>query len=830
MKQIYTLLILLLITFYTQAQIVTIPDTNFKNALISQGVDTNGDGEIQITEAETQINLAVYNAEISDLTGIEAFTNLQQFSCPYNEITTLNVSNNIALTHLQVFGNQLTNLDISSNSNLYLLNCMDNQISSLDLSNNLNLEQITLDNNLITNLNLTNNTLIRSVDARNNQINSISFNPNNAITHLTLPDNEITSIDLSYLNTLKYLDLDNNYLTNISLNNTSSLESLSIVNNQLENIDISSNSQLWYLDCSNNDLTSLNLSNNLELNYAKFQNNQINNLVCGSSSLWEMDCSNNQLTNIDVSGLTSLFDFNFSNNPELTTIIFKNGNNFNYSSSNIDNKFNQLPNLQTVCVDHINSIFTNLLQGELTQTITFTEFCSFTPGGEYYTITGDTLLDLDINGCDSSDLSYTNLLLQVTNGTETAAFYSNDSGLYTMPLQSGNYTITPQLENPSYFSVTPTSVSVNLPSSSNPYAQDFCIIPNGNYNNLEISIVPVEVARPGFDTDYKIIYKNKGTTTLSGNIDFIYDDDFMNLLTAEPLATIQTTGNLSWNYNNLLPFETREILISMTLNTPTDANFPLNGDDVLEYSVTINPSISDETPDDNTMNLNQIVVNSFDPNNKTCLQGQTVSLGQVGKYVHYLIRFENTGTANAVNVVVKDVIDSAKYDLFSLIPLDASHDFSTKIRNENEVEFIFENIQLPFEDATNDGYILFKIKTLPALIIGDSFSNKAEIHFDYNAPIITNDETTIIEENLSIKEYDLSSTIKIYPNPTSNYFEINNSKKHTINNIEIYDISGKFLKQFTKSEKYDIHDLSSGIYFIKIKSNKLELTKKIIKT
>lgn len=82
----------------------------------------------------------------------------------------------------------------------------------------------------------------------------------------------------------------------------------------------------------------------------------------------------------------------------------------------------------------------------------------------------------------------------------------------------------------------------------------------------------------------------------------------------------------------------------------------------------------------------------------------------VGKYVHYMIRFENTGTFYAENIVVTDEIDLTKYlDITSLIPLHSSHDFVTKI-NANKVEFIFQGINLTFDDENNDGYIVFKIK------------------------------------------------------------------------------------------------------------------------
>src|SRR5690606_20906712 len=114
-----------------------------------------------------------------------------------------------------------------------------------------------------------------------------------------------------------------------------------------------------------------------------------------------------------------------------------------------------------------------------------------------------------------------------------------------------------------------------------------------------------------------------------------------------------------------------------------------------------------------------------DPNDKTCLQGTGISQTQVGNYVHYLIRFENTGTANAQNIVVKDIIDTSKFDLSSLIAVCGSHSIVTRITGPNTVEFIFENIQLPFADATNDGYVVFKIRTLPNLTVGNAFSNTA---------------------------------------------------------------------------------------------------------
>ena len=186
----------------------------------------------------------------------------------------------------------------------------------------------------------------------------------------------------------------------------------------------------------------------------------------------------------------------------------------------------------------------------------------------------------------------------------------------------------------------------------------------------------------------------------------------------------------------------------------------VNGGDILNYAANIVGLNTDETPDDNTFGLNQTVVNSFDPNDKTCLEGNTINPSMIGKYVHYKIRFENTGTFPAQNVVIKDLIDTTKFDLSTLQMTDASHNCFTRINNTNKVEFIFESINLPFDDANNDGYVVFKIKTKPTLTVNSTISNVANIYFDYNFPIVTNTATTTIAA-LSIQDFVFSNYFNI---------------------------------------------------------------------
>ncbi len=268
----------------------------------------------------------------------------------------------------------------------------------------------------------------------------------------------------------------------------------------------------------------------------------------------------------------------------------------------------------------------------------------------------------------------------------------------------------------------------------------------------------------------------------------------------------------------------------MNLNAPTETP-PLNGDDVLGFTATVNPVSGDETMEDNTSELNQTVVNSYDPNDKTCLEGNTITPDLIGEYVNYLIRFENTGTANAINVVVKDVIDITKFDISSLIVKDASHNLTTSITNTDEVRFSFENINLPFDDANNDGYIAFKIKTLNTLVEGDTFENDAQIFFDYNFPIQTNVAQTLIQSPLSTNDFELSG-FEIYPNPSQDKLFIKGLD--AIKSVTIYDISGRLINEVSligtrNNIEISTEKLGQGAYFVKVKTDVGEFVKKIVK-
>ena len=449
----------------------------------------------------------------------------------------------------------------------------------------------------------------------------------------------------------------------------------------------------------------------------------------------------------------------------------------------------------------------------------------------YYFINGQNKIDMNNNGCDNNDIIYPNLKVQIASTSSNFYFFANTSGDYQIGTEAGNYTITPAFENPSYFTVSPNSLSVNFPSQASPMTQNFCIAPNGVHNDLEITILPINTARPGFDAKYKLIYKNKGNQLQSGTINFTFEDALIDFVIALPGTSTQSSSSLNWDFTNLKPFESREIVVTLNLNSPIETP-PLNSGNVLYYTAAIAPDVNDDRPDDNLFRFSQTVVNSLDPNDKICLEGAAITTVDVGNYVHYIIHFENSGTFAAKDITVKDSIDTNKYDINTLIPLTGSHSFITKVYDTNKVDFFFEDINLPFNDVTNDGYVAFKIKTKSNLVAGDSFSNSAAIYFDYNAAIYTNTATTLVLEPLHNQDFVLDHYITVYPNPVADHLSIAKKNAIEITAISIYNTLGQLvlvIPNARNTETIDVSTLKTGNYFMKINSDKGTTNTKFIK-
>ena len=240
MKNFYIITLLLVFGLPLNAQIVNIPDANFKDALINTicvdndgnlgpdiDADLNNDGEIQVSEAQAVINgLYVQGRNIASLEGIESFSNLKSLRCESNVLTELDLSQNPNLEDLHCGnGNLFSSLDISEITNLRFVDCSYNNLTSLTISNNLNLEVIYCDSN------------------------------------------DLTNIDLSGAPNLIYLACQINQLTSLNLSVVPLLDGLTCQLNQLTSLDVSNNPVLYRMSCRDNDLVNLNVSNGNNTNF-----------------------------------------------------------------------------------------------------------------------------------------------------------------------------------------------------------------------------------------------------------------------------------------------------------------------------------------------------------------------------------------------------------------------------------------------------------------------------------------------------------------------------------------------------------------------------------
>lgn len=115
MRKIYSFLALFLFVFIAKAQIITIPDPNFKAKLIANGVDSNSDGEIQESEALSVTGLYLDSANISSLEGIQNFSNATTLWCSYNNLTEINLCET-AIGVLFCYNNpNLTSINLKNN-------------------------------------------------------------------------------------------------------------------------------------------------------------------------------------------------------------------------------------------------------------------------------------------------------------------------------------------------------------------------------------------------------------------------------------------------------------------------------------------------------------------------------------------------------------------------------------------------------------------------------------------------------------------------------------------------------------------------------------------
>ena len=324
------------------AQYTLIPDAKFEAKLIALGHDDIADGKVLTSKINTLTSLNVSSNSISDLTGIQDFVALQNLNCGANNLTTLDVTKNTALTKLEVFSNQLTTIDVSKNINLTYLNLSANELSGIDLSKNIAIINLGLAINKISVIDLSKNTALNYLALNQNLLTDLDISNNIKLTDLYCFKNNLISLNTNQNIDLKLIDCQENQLNSLDVSKNILLKKLYCEKNKITSLDFSNNQMLDYLSCNKNILTYLNLPNNPLLNQLSCQDNKLTTVdvssltaleylfcslnliesldVTKNTKLLILDASHNNLQGIDTSKNLLLTSFTINNNTQMTSL------------------------------------------------------------------------------------------------------------------------------------------------------------------------------------------------------------------------------------------------------------------------------------------------------------------------------------------------------------------------------------------------------------------------------------------------------------------------------------------------------------------------------
>ncbi len=208
--------------------LVDIPDENFRAYLKQEIPDAfPGGGDKMDSSSELVKNLKkiiVENKEIKSMKGIEYFTGLEELNCKFNQLTSLDVMHNTALTYLSLNHNSIEKLNVSNNKDLTDLYCNYNKLTELDVSQNKALKNLSCNKEYkFRKLDVTKNTALTALDCSRNKITELVTSNNIKLQRLYCSDNELTELDVSNNKNLIELQCQENQLDSLDLSHNPKL-------------------------------------------------------------------------------------------------------------------------------------------------------------------------------------------------------------------------------------------------------------------------------------------------------------------------------------------------------------------------------------------------------------------------------------------------------------------------------------------------------------------------------------------------------------------------------------------------------------------------------
>lgn len=470
----------------------------------------------------------------------------------------------------------------------------------------------------------------------------------------------------------------------------------------------------------------------------------------------------------------------------------------------------------------VNNLLPGTYQFTVTNTVT-ASLCDSTftivipdAGFNCGTVSGQVYLDT-IRNCnmDASEPLLAGRLIEFNPGNYFAT--SDNFGNYTAKVPYGTYTVS-TISSSNYFSVCDSTgivvsaisnsiTNVNIADSSN-VGFDVAV---GMYNSA---------IRPGFDFSLYLDERNLSYISCSSSIVSIVFPSNLTFVSSTLPSTLVGNNQVDITFGALNTFQINNA--HLIFSTPPDPN--LIGTN-LGFTASLTSGCPENNLTNNTTSINPLVTGSFDPNDKTVAPMNGLDnflLVDVDSLLTYTIRFQNTGTDTAFNIVVVDTLDM-NLNVASFQFVGSSHPSHWELTGHNILKVYFNTILLP-DSNTNESEshsaFCYKIFTKQVSQIGNIpyiLNNKADIYFDFNPPVTTNTIFNTLDVSVGLNEHLADKTIQLFPNPVSKKLFVKIDNALTLTAIRIIDLQGRQIKNSNQSGNIisiDVSGFQSGVYLI----------------
>lgn len=884
MKKIYLLVFVCLFISLNkiEAQYVAIPDAHFVTWLSTHGYSGCLNGNQLDTTCSAVLNATYVNCygnNITDLTGIQYFKNLDTLNCSYN-----------LLQSIPDLSDSMTWLDVSyqfRRFSIYHLppylkyfSCSSDSVSSLPAFPN-SLKTIYCDQNFLTSLlnlpdslqqlNCWRNLLVtlpalppnlKYLDCNSNQITILPQLPTSLIT-LNCELNQLTGLpplpsqlyqldfgdtlmnsfgpfppslnrmgvsDLVY-NTIPFAIPSSIYFLNISY--AHNLDSIPALPPHLGTLQIFNCPSLRSLPSLPSTLGTLLL-----------QDVAVRTLPNMPPHLYELQCYSDSIVFLPALPsyyMNELVIYHcpyFSALPELPTTL----NVLNLNTLPLLTCLPELTNIGELdlwstpitCVPNRGIIGT--YAGTNVNTLPLCYPSNSQGCQSYWNVAGQVYDDQNLNCIWNNEIPVSRIKLDLTqSGNIVKQTFSTDAGQYTFKTPAfGNYEVSVDTTGLPIVLFCPASnllLDTISAIDSLKTGQDFAFTcPTGF--DLGVSNIVSSAYAPDLDAVVNIaagdmagFYGMHCTNGVSGTVTAVISGPVTYVGSNGWITPTVSGDTVTWTISN---FNNVDVNSSFGLKLHT--NYNAQGGSQVCITVTITPG-NDNNPANNTLTQCYTTLAAWDPNHKDVSPGGNIDTAQ--KWMTYTVHFQNTGTYYARNIRVDDTLDINKFDISSVQLLAYSFPPVTEIESNGAMHFNFYGNGLP--DSTMDfdasqGYVQYKVKLKDGLPVGTQIQNTANIYFDFNPAVVTNTATNTISLHVVTANAEISDNLnlRLYPNPTTGTLHLQ-ADGFTPDVITIYDLSGQKLREEKYYPTINIQTLSTGFYFIEVRAGENVVRKRFVK-